>query len=326
MNPAQRVALRFAKKKRTKNVGQGGLDEWFAGHGGGDPKDRATRGDWVSISPVNKTLKMPDGKEKKIEVGDIVGPCGISGKPEWKEFTNDGKDPLKCMPRDKAYDLGKKERGELAKEKLKAEKADTNSDKSPTRTPTFTADKDKKKKAAAQDIAYAYLTSLRLAKGLTGEEKNEIYREWKKIINMSKKELEAWAEDDSRLSASLNRQEADKEGDIQSGLDSLHRIKRRVDKPKSEWSNADYTNAKQEIGFNTRMLGNDPGDLASGETLSKWHISLKNWGHDPSKSNSPAYGKHKTWARKNKSKIDKRRAELRAEKKAHVLTVTHYLS
>jgi hypothetical protein len=124
------------RKKKTargdakKDVGKGGLDEWFSGHGG-DEGD-ATWGDWVAISPV----KHKDG-DKEYEPGDIVGPCGISKEKAWKDITNNGKDPLKCMPRNKAHDMPKAERAELAKEKQKAEKEEGNRGKAPTMTPTF---------------------------------------------------------------------------------------------------------------------------------------------------------------------------------------------
>lgn len=123
--------VREARGKAKKDKGHGGLDEWFSGHGGGDGDARW--GDWVAISPVSKTL--PSGK--KVEKGDIVGPCGISDDPDWKEFTKDGEDPLKCMPRNKAYDMPKKERAEKAEGKMKAERRDDSKGKEPTRTPTF---------------------------------------------------------------------------------------------------------------------------------------------------------------------------------------------
>ena len=122
-----------ARGKAKKDVGQGGLDEWFSGHGGAKGKgENATWGDWVSISPVTKTL--PSGK--KVEKGDIVGDCGISSDPDWKEETKGGKNPLKCMPRQKAYDMDKSERAEKAKAKQKAEKSTPNT-KKPTKTETF---------------------------------------------------------------------------------------------------------------------------------------------------------------------------------------------
>jgi hypothetical protein len=142
-----------ARGKAKKDVGHGGLDEWFSGHGQGKSKSKgkATWGDWVSISPIKKKVKKPDGKTKQINPGDIVGPCGISRKKEWKEFTNNGKDPLKCMPRQKAYDMPKKERADVAKGKLRAERKDSNKTKSPTRTRTF------KKKALVERVAQQWL-------------------------------------------------------------------------------------------------------------------------------------------------------------------------
>ncbi len=117
-----------ARGKAKKDVGHGGLDEWFSGD--------ATWGDWVSISPVKKTLDS--GKE--VEPGDIVGPCGVSDDPDWKEITKGGEDPLKCMPRQKAYDMPKAERAQKAQTKQEAEKADGSRGKKPTMTPTFEKD------------------------------------------------------------------------------------------------------------------------------------------------------------------------------------------
>ena len=147
--------LRVARGKAKKDVGHGGLDEWFSGHGGAKGKgEDATWGDWVSISPVTKTL--PSGK--KVEKGDIVGECGISDEADWKEITKGGEDPLKCMPRQKAHDTPKKERAEKAKAKQRAEKADSSRGKKPTMTPTF----DKKKGKKARGYRQVPTKSLRL--------------------------------------------------------------------------------------------------------------------------------------------------------------------
>ena len=134
---------------------------------------------------------------------------------------------------------------------------------------------------------------------LSDEDKKEVYDKWHGLINMSQKALDSWAEDDDRLLASINRQEAKEDGGIQSGYDSFHRIKRRKSKPFSEWSNDDFVNAKQEIGFNSRMLGGNPGQPVEDTGMSKWEISLKNWGHDPSLKSSPQYSKWKSWKEKH---------------------------
>lgn len=150
-------------------------------------------------------------------------------------------------------------------------------------------------------IVFCYL--LKTSVDYTEDRKDEIYSKWKDLINMSPKALKEWAENPERLKASLDREEADEAGDIQSGLDSLHRIKRRVTKPRKEWTARDYENAAQENGFNSRMLGNNPGDVVPETDKSKWEISLLNWGHDPSLKSSPAYDKWKSWKKKNQNEI-----------------------
>lgn len=153
----------------------------------------------------------------------------------------------------------------------------------------------------------------------TDKEKKEIYDKWKGLINMSQKALDEWAENPARLEASLNRAKAKDEGGIQSGLDSLHRIKRRKSKPFKEWSDQDFDNAAQENGFNGRMIGGKIGQPVGSTGMSKWEISLRNWGHDPALSSSPANAKYKAWKEKNKEAIAKSKAK--AKKKANTLSI-----
>tara|TARA_B100000073_G_scaffold320421_1_gene300090 strand:+ start:1031 stop:2647 length:1617 start_codon:yes stop_codon:yes gene_type:complete len=137
---------------------------------------------------------------------------------------------------------------------------------------------------------------------LSDEEKEEVYDKWHDLINMSQSSLNDWAEDEDRLLASINREEAKDAGNIQSGYDSFHRIKRRKEKPFEDWSSDDFTNAKQEIGFNSRMLGGKPGQPVEDTGMSKWEISLKNWGHDPSLKSSPQYEKWESWHNSHNTK------------------------
>ena len=148
------------------------------------------------------------------------------------------------------------------------------------------------------------------AKPRSDEEKKEIYDKWHKLINMSQKALDSWAENDHRLLASINRDEAKDEGGIQSGYDSFHRIKRRKEKKFEDWSAEDFDNASQENGFNSRMLGGKPGDPIGGSGMSKWEISLRNWGHDPSLKSSPQHAKWKAWKEKQMKKSAKKVARL----------------
>ena len=152
---AKRVAQRYLESAKRddpklKNTGKGGLGTWFAGHGGGDPDDRATWGDWIAITPVKHTITKEDGKKKTYEPGDIVGPCAISSEPDWKDVTSGGKKPLKCMPREKAWNMPKKDRAELAKKKRREEAKHRG--KKPVNTPTFSDEAkeitEKKKKTS----------------------------------------------------------------------------------------------------------------------------------------------------------------------------------
>jgi hypothetical protein len=141
---AMRVASLYlsAKGKAKKDVGHGGLDEWFSGHGQGASKapGEAQWGDWVAISPVKRTITREDGTKKTYEPGDIIGPCGaLTDDPDWKDLTRGGKTPFKCMARPKAHDMDKDERADKAREKMKVqEKAPKG--KKPVNTPTFKDD------------------------------------------------------------------------------------------------------------------------------------------------------------------------------------------
>jgi hypothetical protein len=128
-----------------------GLDDWFQGSKPGEKDDRW--GDWVAITPVKKTVGKGEDK-KTYEPGDIVGPCGISKDKEWADITDKGEDPLKCMPRQKAHDMPKKERAEIAQEKRKQEKAQGDS-KKPVHTPTFK--KDSSVYDTREDLLFDYL-------------------------------------------------------------------------------------------------------------------------------------------------------------------------
>lgn len=140
------------------------------------------------------------------------------------------------------------------------------------------------------------------AKPRSYEEKKEVFDKWHDLINMSQKSLDSWADNDHRLLASINRDKAKEEGGIQSGYDSFHRIKRRKGKRFEDWSAQDFDNASQENGFNSRMLGGKPGDPIGESNMSKWEISLKNWGHDPSLKSSPQHTKWRGWKKKHTKK------------------------
>lgn len=150
-----------AKGKAKKDVGHGGLDEWFSGHGQGKGKapGEAQWGDWVAISPVKRTITREDGTKKTYEPGDIIGPCGdLTNDPDWKDLTRGGKTPFKCMARPKAHDMPKGERADKAREKMKAqEKAPKG--KKPVNTPTFVSARFAAKNLDLSDYGLEGLTT-----------------------------------------------------------------------------------------------------------------------------------------------------------------------
>jgi starvation-inducible DNA-binding protein len=155
---SSRVAERYSAKRddpKMKNTGKGGLGTWFAGHGGGAPDDRARWGDWIAITPVKHTITKEDGDKKTYEPGDIVGPCAVSSEPEWKDVTSGGKKPLKCMPREKAWEMSKEDRASLAKKKRREEAKHRG--KKPVNTPTFSDEAKEVTKASIERVASLYL-------------------------------------------------------------------------------------------------------------------------------------------------------------------------
>lgn len=113
---------------------------------------------------------------------------------------------------------------------------------------------------------------------------------------MTRRELEKWRDNPDHLSASLNHQEAARQG-IRSGLDSLDNIIRKKGVKFSDWKESDYDEAMAEINFCTRMLGVNPGRPIpfTKPKRSAWEISLRNWGHDPRKDKSPGQEKIEDW-------------------------------
>jgi hypothetical protein len=64
----------------------------------------------------------------------------------------------------------------------------------------------------------------------------------------------------------------------------------------NDWTDEDFFHARRHNSFNARMLGGSPGRPVNKDTpMSKWEISLRNWGHDPRKPNSPGHQKVKDW-------------------------------
>jgi len=119
------------------------------------------------------------------------------------------------------------------------------------------------------------------------EEKDAIYKEWSKLVNMSPKELSDFIDSEEGEEAGLSRKEAGKAGSeggkIKSGRDSARAIVRMLKRKKETWTDNDWEWAKRQINFINRMSG-AKGKLREpdGKPTRKL-LALKIWGNDPEK-------------------------------------------
>ena len=119
------------------------------------------------------------------------------------------------------------------------------------------------------------------------EEKDSIYKEWSKLVNMGAKELQNFIDSEDGKQAGLSRKEAGKAGTgggkITSGRDSARAIVRMLDKKKDDWQAGDWKWANKQISFISRMKGaKGPLRDDKGRPTRKL-LALKIWGHNPEK-------------------------------------------
>ena len=119
------------------------------------------------------------------------------------------------------------------------------------------------------------------------DEREETYKKWNELVNMSAKELADFIDSEEGEEAGLSRKESGKAGaggkKITSGRDSARAIVRMLKRDKEEWSDNDWKWANKQINFISRMSGNEgPNRDEKGRPTRKL-LSLKIWGHDPEK-------------------------------------------
>lgn len=126
------------------------------------------------------------------------------------------------------------------------------------------------------------------------EKRDELYRKWKELVNMSARELELYLKtDEAKEDAGLSAKEAKKLG-IKRGYDSGKAIVRMKRKGVKKWTKKDWEWAKRQVSFNSRMLGAFKRvkarkgkyealfDSKTGKRT-PLHQSLLIWGHNPMK-------------------------------------------
>ena len=103
------------------------------------------------------------------------------------------------------------------------------------------------------------------------EELDSVYTAWRKAVNMSASELQAWSANPCSRKASL-----DPAAVIKRNLNLLKT-------PKGQWGAKEVADAKRTVSFIARMSKMEQGEPVVKGCPSKRDISLKNWAFDPSK-------------------------------------------
>ena len=107
--------------------------------------------------------------------------------------------------------------------------------------------------------------------------REEIWKEWRDLVNMAPSELREWLETDE-----ANTVGADSGDGEFKGHKSGRRIVKIKEKNKAELTDSDYEHMAKVIGYIKRHTAQDGPD--EDKRNSRWRYSLMNWGHDPLKT------------------------------------------
>jgi hypothetical protein len=111
---------------------------------------------------------------------------------------------------------------------------------------------------------------------MTDEEKKEIHDEFRRAVNMTPKELEAWLQTEESRSVGWTREGGSESIGHQSGRRIIELKHEKV----AELADGDYAHMRKVVGYVHRHAAQRPaGDV----TETRWRYSLMNWGHDPLK-------------------------------------------
>ena len=104
----------------------------------------------------------------------------------------------------------------------------------------------------------------------------EIWDEWKELVNMTRSELEKWL--DTEESKDVGQKSG---GGESTGHKSGRRIVEILDTNKGDLTDDDYDHMGKVVGYIKRhkAQGGPDEDMEH----SDWRYSLMNWGHDPKK-------------------------------------------
>ncbi|MEE4207938.1 MAG: DUF3140 domain-containing protein [Parvularcula sp.] len=107
------------------------------------------------------------------------------------------------------------------------------------------------------------------------KERDEVWEEWRELVNMAPKELEEWLETEESKKVGADS------GDGESkGHKSGKRIIEIKHTNKADLSDDDWSHMGKVVGYIKRHKAQGPEDDVE---HSDWRYSLMNWGHDPLK-------------------------------------------
>ena len=129
------------------------------------------------------------------------------------------------------------------------------------------------------------MENLKVGGEISQEEKKEIYAKWRKLVNMSKSELQKFYDSEEGKQAGLTPEEANQEG-IDSGRESARWIMKMKDTKVADWTPTMWKWAKKQISFISRMSGNKGKLVDENGKKTRKYLSLLIWGNDPNKKAS----------------------------------------
>lgn len=111
---------------------------------------------------------------------------------------------------------------------------------------------------------------------LSDEEKKGVKAEFDDVVNMSASQLEKWLGTDESNSVG-QKQDGESES---TGHKSGEKIISILGKKTADLSDDDYAHMRKVVSYVRRHSAQQPKEIEG----SNWEYSLKNWGHDPTKS------------------------------------------
>jgi len=103
--------------------------------------------------------------------------------------------------------------------------------------------------------------------------REQIWTEWRKLVNMSPKELEEWLETDE------SRSVGDDPSTESTGHASGRQIVQIKRTNKADLNDTQWEHMAKVVGYIKRHCSQGPP--REGIETSAWRYSLMNWGHDP---------------------------------------------